>query len=103
MRMFPCDGGPGCRRPSAWSESFPVDFATSGELDSAFVTMTTQKVQTVVVAGSATYVNSRRIADLALAHGLPSSHGFKETVTAGGLLSVGPNLIAMASPGAVLI
>jgi hypothetical protein len=56
-----------------------------------------------VIAGAATYSNGKRIADLALAHGLPPSHGFKETVQDGGLISVGPNLVAMARQGAKYI
>jgi putative ABC transport system substrate-binding protein len=46
---------------------------------------------------------SKAIAALALSHWLPSSHGFKETVEDGGLISVGPNLLAMARQGAAYI
>jgi putative ABC transport system substrate-binding protein len=57
----------------------------------------------IVVAGAFTYANSKAIADLALANGLPSCHGFKETVAAGGLISLGPDLMALARQGASLI
>jgi putative ABC transport system substrate-binding protein len=57
----------------------------------------------IVVAGAFTYANSKAIADLALANGLPSCHGFKETVAAGGLISLGPDLTALARQGASLI
>ena len=43
------------------------------------------------------------LADLALANGLPSCHGFKETVAAGGLISLGPDLMALARQGASLV
>ena len=37
------------------------------------------------------------------ANGLPSCHGFKETVAAGGLISLGPDLMALARQGASLV
>jgi putative tryptophan/tyrosine transport system substrate-binding protein len=49
------------------------------------------------------YVNSKQIAELALAHRLPSCHAFYETVRAGGLVSLGPDIPAMAQQGAVYI
>jgi putative ABC transport system substrate-binding protein len=42
------------------------------------------------VAGALTFGNGKKIADLALAHHLPSCHAFKETVAEGGLVSLGP-------------
>jgi putative ABC transport system substrate-binding protein len=48
-------------------------------------------------------VNSKQIAELALAHRLPSCHAFYETVRAGGLVSLGPDIPAMAQQGAVYI
>src|SRR5262245_57201004 len=44
----------------------------------------------LVIAGSLTFFGSKRIAELALTHKLPSCHAFKETVAAGGLVSLGP-------------
>jgi len=41
----------------------------------------------IVVAGALTYSHSKRIADLALASGLPSMHGLRDTVIAGGLVA----------------
>jgi ABC-type uncharacterized transport system substrate-binding protein len=38
-----------------------------------------------------------------LANRLPSCHGFKETVAAGGLISLGPDLQALGHQGALLI
>jgi putative ABC transport system substrate-binding protein len=48
-------------------------------------------------------VKSKEIAELALAHRLPSCHAFYETVRAGGLVSLGPDIPAMAQQGAVYI
>ena len=55
----------------------------------------------IVIAGALTYVKSKEIAELALAHRLPSCHAFYETVRAGGLVSLGPDIPAMAQQGAV--
>jgi putative ABC transport system substrate-binding protein len=57
----------------------------------------------IVIAGALTYANSKQIAELALAHRLPSCHAFYETVRAGGLVSLGPDIPAMAEQGAVYI
>jgi putative tryptophan/tyrosine transport system substrate-binding protein len=57
----------------------------------------------IVVAGVLTYVKGKEIAELALAHRLPSCHAFYETVRAGGLVSLGPDIPAMAQQGAVYI
>jgi putative tryptophan/tyrosine transport system substrate-binding protein len=45
----------------------------------------------IVIAGALTYVKGKEIAELALAHRLPSCHAFYETVRAGGLVSLGPD------------
>jgi putative tryptophan/tyrosine transport system substrate-binding protein len=57
----------------------------------------------IVIAGALTYVNSKQIAELALSHRLPSCHAFYETVRAGGLVSLGPDIPAMAQQAAVYI
>ena len=53
--------------------------------------------------GVLTFANSKAIAELALKGGLPSCHGFKESVAAGGLISLGPDLLAVSSQGAGLV
>ena len=45
----------------------------------------------------------RQLSDLALAHRLPSIHGFRESVVAGGLLSYAPSLTDIARHGAVYV
>src|SRR5215510_7174236 len=68
----------------------PFDVKTAEDLDEAFATMKKSGIRGVtVIAGAFTFAHSRRIAELALAHRLPSSHAFRETVVAGGLISLG--------------
>jgi putative tryptophan/tyrosine transport system substrate-binding protein len=57
----------------------------------------------IVIAGALTYVKGKEIAELTLAYRLPSCHAFYETVRAGGLVSLGPDIPAMAQQGAVYI
>lgn len=54
----------------------------------------------IVVAGLLTSINSKAIAELSLTHRLPNCHGFREAVVAGGLISLGPDLLAIARQGA---
>ena len=57
----------------------------------------------IVIAGLLTSINSKTIAELSLAHRLPNCHGFREAVVAGGLISLGPDLFAIAKQGAVYV
>ena len=57
----------------------------------------------IVIAGALTYVNSKQIAELALTHRLPCCGAFYETVRAGGLVGLGPDIPAMAQQGAVYV
>jgi putative ABC transport system substrate-binding protein len=82
----------------------PIEISSGDDLRSAFDQVKRDRLEAViVVAGALTYANSKAIADLALANGLPSCHGFKETVAAGGLISLGPDLMALARQGASLV
>jgi putative tryptophan/tyrosine transport system substrate-binding protein len=79
----------------------PVDIKSADELEAAFMHMTRDGAQgLLVIAGSLTFFVSKQIADLTLMHKLPSCHAFKETVAAGGLISLGPDLFAMNRQGA---
>lgn len=81
-----------------------VEFAAPGELDAAFASMKANWAEgVIVVAGAFTFANRERIAALTLTNRLPSSHGFSETVAAGGLVSIGPDFEAMARQGAAMI
>jgi putative ABC transport system substrate-binding protein len=57
----------------------------------------------LVVSGSMTYEHTKKIADLALMNRLPSCHGFKEAVAAVGLVSLGPDLVALGRQSARLV
>jgi putative ABC transport system substrate-binding protein len=71
------------------------------ELAPTFATIAGSGVQGIlVVAGALTYTHGQKIADLALHYRLPSAHAFRETVAAGGLLSLGPNMAEIARKGA---
>ncbi len=73
-------------------------------LKPAFANMKKSEAEAlIVIAGGLTYTVGTQIADLALEARLPSCHAFKETVMAGGLVSLGPDLVAMARPAAAQI
>jgi putative ABC transport system substrate-binding protein len=79
----------------------PVYVESADHLPTAFDHMQQDRIGgLIVVAGPFTGGNSRMIAELSLAHRLPSCHGFRETVAAGGLISLGPDLLAIARQGA---
>lgn len=70
------------------------DLRSPDDLDGAFAAIVRSRGEAVmVVAGALTYANSARIADLALSARLPSCYGFREAVAAGGLVSIGPDLV----------
>jgi putative ABC transport system substrate-binding protein len=73
----------------------------AGDLEPTFSAIKSRGAQgVVVVAGVFTYTHGRKIAELALANRLPSSHAFRETAAAGGLISLGPDFREIASQGA---
>ncbi|UFW51231.1 MULTISPECIES: ABC transporter substrate-binding protein [Bradyrhizobium] len=77
---------------------------TADDLPAAFEQIQQSKVDgLIVIAGLLTSINSKAIAELSLAHRLPNCHGFRETVIAGGLISLGPDLFAIARQGAVYV
>jgi putative ABC transport system substrate-binding protein len=81
-----------------------LEISSTDDLRSAFEQMKRDRIEgVIVVAGSLTFANSQAIADLALANGVPSCHGFRQTVAAGGLISLGPDLMALAHQGASLV
>jgi putative ABC transport system substrate-binding protein len=90
--------------PSLQIEITSITLDSADGLASAFEEMKKNRVQALlVVSGGLTYSHSQTIADLALASRLPSCHGFRETVAAGGLISLGPDLNALARQSARLI
>lgn len=90
--------------PSVAVQLVPVDVRSSKDLDAAFAEIKRKGAQGVmVVAGAFTISNGQRIADLTLAHRLPSAHVYIETVAAGGLFSLGPALLEIARQGAAYV
>jgi len=74
----------------------PVAVSSPNELAGAFDEMKqNQSEALIVIAGLFTIINTSQIAALALAHRLPSCHPFMETVAAGGLIGLGPDIAAM--------
>ena len=74
----------------------PIAFSSSGDIAGAFdEAKRSQSEALIVIAGLLTLENGQQIADLALAHHLPSCHAFKETVALGGLVSLGPDIPAL--------
>jgi putative ABC transport system substrate-binding protein len=73
-----------------------IGVGSSDDIAAAFDEMErSQSEALIVIAGVFTYKNGQQIADLALAHHIPSCHAFRETVAAGGLVSLGPDLVAV--------
>jgi putative ABC transport system substrate-binding protein len=82
----------------------PVDIKSPDDLGAAFASMKKSEAETLIVPGAAlVFTLSKQIADLALAAHLPSCHIFKEAVMAGGLVSFGPDRVAMIRPAAAQI
>jgi putative ABC transport system substrate-binding protein len=82
----------------------PIEISSADDLQHAFDEIKQSRLEAlIVVSGSLTYGSSKLIADLALASGLPSCHGFKEAVAFGGLVSLGPDLVALGRQSARLV
>ena len=80
-----------------------IDFMFRGESDlaTAFANMPVKQIHgVVVIAGALAYRNSASLSKLAMQYRLPSIHGFKEAVASGGLMSLGPDLAAIAGQAA---
>ena len=74
------------------------------ELDQAFETIKRSDAQGVLVVGGAlTWLHRQKLADLALRHHLPSLHHVRDGVTAGALLSFGPDLVDISYKGAAYV
>ena len=70
-----------------------VNAQTSDEFDRAFVQLSAESVDGVVVLGDPTVIeHSRRIAELAQSARLPTAFQRRENVVAGGLFSYGPDI-----------
>ena len=81
-----------------------VDIKSADDLEGAFASMKTSGAEALFVTRTnVIFTASKQIADLALAARLPSCWPIKDPVMAGGLVSYGPDRLAMARPAAAQI
>jgi putative ABC transport system substrate-binding protein len=81
-----------------------VEMSSADNLSEAFAQMKSNGAEAlIVIPGALTYVNRKAIADSAIVNHLPSCHAFAETVAVGGLVSLGPDLVAMTDQGAAYV
>jgi putative ABC transport system substrate-binding protein len=74
------------------------------EIDSAFVAMTRDRVDALVVLADSLFTNQRRqIAELAAKRRLPAVYGLREHVEAGGLMVYGANPLDMERRAATFV
>jgi putative ABC transport system substrate-binding protein len=77
---------------------------SAAELDSAFSAITRERAGAVLVLSTPLYMGeSKRLAELALTHKLPTMFGPREHVEAGGLLSYGPDRADLYRRAAVYV
>jgi putative ABC transport system substrate-binding protein len=82
----------------------PVDIKSADDLETAFINIKKSEVQALLaIAGVLTFTIDAEIAGRALAANLPLCSTFRETVIAGGLVSLGPDLVATARQAAAQI
>jgi hypothetical protein len=75
----------------------PRDMKSADDLETAFAKINDSEVEALLaIAGGLTFTIGAEIADRALAAHLPLCSPFRETVMAGGLVSLGPDYSAMA-------
>jgi ABC-type uncharacterized transport system substrate-binding protein len=90
--------------PSLGVTTININFRDGDKLAVKFDEMLGRRAEgLIVVAGARTYQNGQEIADLALSNHLPSCHGFIETVTAGGLVGLGPDPFELVRQGATFV
>ena len=81
-----------------------IDMKSADDLDTAFAKIKDSEVEALLaIAGALTFSVGAEIADRALATHLPFCSAFKETVIAGGLVSLGPDIPAMTRQAAAQI
>ena len=90
--------------PSFGAEVILVAAERPSDLENAFARMRRAGAQgLVVVGGSFTWTYRQDIAALAMTHRLPSVHLHRESVEAGGLISLGPDLVEISRQGATYV
>lgn len=74
----------------------PVEARTPAELDTAFASFVSQRVDALLtLSDPMTFAHGRRVAEMAVQHRLPVVSPYRETAGAGGLAAYGPNVLAM--------
>jgi len=82
----------------------PVDLKSTDDLQTAFSKIKNSEAEALLaIAGALTFTIDSEIADRALAAHLPLCSAFRETVIAGGLVSLGPDLSAITRQAAAQI
>lgn len=82
----------------------PIEVKSADDLGRAFDEMKRTQMQALlVISGFLTYRSIKQTTDLALDNHLPSCHGFKEAVAAGGLISLGPDLVSLGRQSSRLV
>ena len=77
---------------------------SGAEIDLAFAAMARERATALFVSPDSLFILHRaRLAELAARHRLPSMHGVRENVDAGGLLSYGPSVSAQARRAAAYV
>jgi putative ABC transport system substrate-binding protein len=81
-----------------------VESRGATQLDSAFSAMVSGRADAFVTfSDSLTYIQARRVADLAARNRLPGMYAYQEVVAAGGLMSYGPSIPDMFRHAAVFV
>jgi putative ABC transport system substrate-binding protein len=76
----------------------------AAEIDLAFAAMVRERATALFVSPDSVFILHRaRLAELATQHRLPSMHGVRENVDAGGLLSYGPSVAAQSRRAAIFV
>ena len=79
--------------PNAGVTVFPVQIDLAEHLDAAFEAIRQERVDGLMVAGSAiTYSHYSRIVTFSAENSLPAIYGFREAIEAGGLISYGTSI-----------
>jgi putative ABC transport system substrate-binding protein len=78
--------------------------SNAAEIDLAFAAMVRERATALFVSPDSMFILYRaRLAQLAAEHRLPSMHGVRENVDAGGLLSYGPSVVAQSRRAGVFV
>ena len=101
--------GPGLRAVEAAARALGLRIQTlavpgATEYDSAFAAMTRESADAVLFLSTPVYTaGAQRLAELAIAHNLPSMFGPSEHTRAGGLMSFGPDRADLWRRGAIYV